>query len=75
MKSRDSKRWLDYDGSHDFDWFNWDHRVKPKPMVIWVNVYSDGDLYAHKKECSADEKAHSNTALSVKTVKFIEVIE
>ena len=75
MNSRDSERWINYDGSHDFDWFNWNHRVKPKQMVIWVNIYANTKPCAHTTKEEALKLASVGMNTRRKAVKFIEVIE
>ena len=64
-------QWVATNVDLNFDWHHYDYRIKPEPMVVWVNIY-EKNLYAYKTMDDA-EKGSLNT--TKKSVKFIEVIE
>lgn len=55
-----------------WDFHQFDYRVKPEPMELWVNVYESGDHYVY----TAKEKAllHAHKHCLRKAVLFREVI-
>lgn len=46
-----------------------DWSIKKDPMVIWANVYPDGDYFLYKDFDKAQREVYGNG----RTVKFIEV--
>jgi len=60
----------------EFLWNEYDYRVKPKPMEIWINVYNYPDDFCaknmHKTKAQAELSA---TRKCIRTVKFIEVMD
>ena len=57
-----------------FNWTHCDYRIKPEPLVIWVNFYDGCRDFIHLNEQAATEAGISNKATRT-AVKFIEVIE
>ena len=56
-----------------WSWDTNEFRVKPMPMVVWVNVYDDGGLFIHETEASAlNDAGESADRIAV---KFMEVME
>ena len=66
---------LDHYSEPDFNWMINDFRVKPKPMEIWVNIYSNGQFCLHDTKEEAERLASIGTSARRDAVKFIEVIE
>ena len=56
----------------NWDWVQYDYRIKPEPLEIWVNTYP-GNIAAHSTEKSAIKTAKGN-ALYV-AVHMREVID
>lgn len=73
LRSYENKTWQDCIVEPDFDWFNYDYRVKPKQKEVWItkniNCGSFGNIYETK------EAAEKNLNPDWKAVKFIEIIE
>ena len=67
--------WNDCVDIEAFDWGNYDFKIKPKPMEIWVNIYADGDIFGHRNKDSAKSALISDSGNVRLAVKFIEVIE
>ena len=74
---KNSPKWFDYADNEkplwDFNCFN--YRAKPEPLVLWINLFSDGSLYSCRKtkEEALDDKGYSSEKLTLK--KFVEVSE
>jgi len=65
------KQWVDIAGAGaQWDWVNYDYRIKPEPMEFWVNVYDTGIAVF-----DSEEAARSITASINKTIKVREVVE
>ena len=56
-----------------FNFDNFIYRIKPEPIVIWVNVYGREAMYAYSSEDAAKDRG-SSLCTSVAR-KFIQVIE
>jgi len=56
-----------------FNWTDFDYRIKPAPMEIWVNIYSDYLGGPHFSKSEADNEFGGKNRVSCK--RFIEVIE
>ena len=64
-------RWVVADYIPNFNWSSCNYRIKPEPMVIWVNIYPI-EFCGHKTK----ELSKGFAGLTDRTaVKFIEVIE
>ena len=58
--------------NHNFNWDVYDYRIKPEPMVLWINTEeSDHICYGYRRIEDAERLATSPK----KFRKFIEVIE
>jgi len=55
-----------------FLWHKYDYRVKPKPMVRYINMYKD---ISNEFISESREHARENLGRSGKTVKFIEALD
>ena len=61
-------RRMDFDG--DFNFQDYDYRVKSVPREVWVNVYNGGQWYAY---CSL-ESAQRDLVSGGITKHFVEVV-
>jgi len=64
--------WLDTDEPW-WDWVSYEYRIKPEPLIAWVNVYPDGYGSAYVTEGKAREALGGYA--SGRTVKMQEVID
>jgi len=71
----DTGEWKDVYNAPYFQWGEWDYRIKPKPMEIWVNIYADGDIFGHRNKDSAKSALISDSGNVRLAVKFIEVTD
>ncbi len=51
-----------------WNWRDNVYLIKPKPLVLWVNVYPDGELFYHKSK----ETAKVGRVVNAKTIKMVE---
>ena len=64
--------WCEYTGI-SFPLHEYQYRVKPEPMVVYVNYYADTSISAHRDKDLALTRASQATRALIKTaVKFIE---
>ena len=64
--------WDDCMGCNNFDWGNYDFKIKPKPMVRYINIYS-GNLGECLYKSYGDAKNSLDT--NGRTIKFIQVMD
>lgn len=75
------RRWVDLSfNGHRFNFSTYDYRLKPKPLILYANVYQGGDSEAYVGVAiSSDRKAVLDAPGSLIAVrrgaKFVEVIE
>lgn len=60
-------RKLPPDMDPEWDWVHFEYRIKPEPIVLWLNVYDGGDsVYVHRSEAQAVSAAdHDENAIAV----------
>jgi len=76
LDTRYTTEWAGYKNTEpSWRWNDFDYRIKPEPMELWVNVWSDREtnLCWESKE-NAEAAAHGVPGY-IKSVKFREVIE
>ena len=71
---RNDESWSCCYGEPSFVWVNYDYRIKPEPMEIWVNIYGDGSHAGYNEKDRAKTLALREDVKRV-AVKFIEVID
>ena len=64
--------WLDTDEPW-WDWVSYEYRVKPEPLTLWVNIYSEGD-YGRPRD-TEEEARKARGCMGGRTVKMQEVIK
>lgn len=57
--------------SPEFNFMMCEYRVKPEPIVLWVNFWDNG-LQAHKSRQQAVDSVRTSTSCRRCAVKFIE---
>lgn len=55
-----------------WDFHQFDYRIKPEPLELWVNVFEDGSGFGYTNEASALNR--EGTHFARKAVLFREVI-
>lgn len=63
--------WADYFGD-DFNWNDFDFRVKPKPMEIWAHFYNNGGITAFETKEKAVSAIGFSTETEIEIIKFIQ---
>ena len=58
--------------SPEFNWIDFDYRIKPEPIEFWVNIYRDCRCGDYKTKADALEKASPDVQ---NTIKVREVTE
>lgn len=67
-----SIQWLPANNPN-WNWAETNYRVKPEPMVLYVNIYDDGERHTYKNESHAI-KMYDHREKGRAAVKFIESI-
>jgi len=55
-----------------WDWVDYNYRIKPEPLVLWVNVIPGQEPQAYTREMRAVQELKFDVG---RTIKMIEVIE
>ena len=54
VKSRKNDVWYSsFNNQPSWNFSEFEYRVKPKPLVLWINEYEDGKIYHHRSELDA----------------------
>jgi len=61
-----------YTSKPEFFWESYDYRIKPKPMVRYINMYED---ITNEFVSESLAEAENNLGRSGKTVKFIQAMD
>jgi hypothetical protein len=61
--------WEDVRGTPSWNFGEFDYRIKPQPLIMYINIYPDNIGYAHFTKDEAKESRGTDGV----TKKFIEV--
>jgi hypothetical protein len=64
---------LNHGENFDWDWHEYEFRIKPGPKVIWVNEYAGARLFIYNSPGEAERYAGTGAVRTA--VKYVEAVE